>query len=252
MQQPPPPPPPPPPGAAPATPTPALRVPWDGRDVAVTLLAGGGVGLLLSIVLAVFVSALELDPSPALVLLVVSLAVYGPLCLFGWWFAIKRHGATLADAGFRWVGIGPILLMIPAAIGLIIVTGFLSYVIDLLFGGVPTAQEQVIPGQSSLPVVDLVLLVVAGALFAPVAEEFLFRGLFFRYLRGRKSLWFAVLVSSIAFAIAHFIPILIPVLFVFGIAEALVAERYNSLYPPIALHALNNGTLFIALFTTLN
>lgn len=230
----------------------ARPVPWDGKDLAITLLGGGGTGLLLAIGVYTAFYMSGVDISGALQLLIVSLAVYAPLCLFGWWFAIKRHGATLADAGLRWVGIGPVLLMIPAAIGLIVVTGFLSYATSQLFGDVPTAQEQVIPGQNTLPVSDFIWLILAGAIAAPFAEEFLFRGLFYRYLRAQRALWVAILVSSIVFAVAHFIPVLIPVLVVFGIAEALVAERYDSLYPAIALHALNNGALFVALFSTLN
>ena len=249
MQEPSAPPPPPPPEA----PTePARVVPWDGRDLAITVLGGGGVGLFLSIGVVVPIYLAETTISTAAQLLILSLCIYGPLCLFGWWFAIKRHGASLADAGFRWVGVGPILLMIPAAIGLIILTGILSYVTSLFLGDVPTAQEQVIPNQNTLPVLDLVLLVLAGAIFAPIAEEFLFRGLLFSYLRGRRALWVAVVVSSVLFAVAHLVPILVPVLIVFGIAEALVMVRYDSIYPSITLHALNNGALFLALFATLN
>lgn len=231
---------------------PGRTVPWDGRDLAITVLGGGGVGLFLAIGVIVPLYLSQASVSAAAQLLILSLAIYGPLCLFGWWFAIKRHGASLRDAGFRWVGAGPILLMIPAAIGLIIVTGMLSYLTSLFVGDVPTAQEQVIPNQNSLSLPDLVLLVIAGAIAAPIAEEFLFRGLLYPYLRARKKLWVAVLISSVVFAVAHFVPVLVPVLIVFGIAEALVVERYKSIYPAIALHALNNGALFVALFSTLN
>ncbi|MEA2517341.1 MAG: protease family protein [Actinomycetota bacterium] len=225
---------------------------WTGRDLAITLLAGGGLGLFLTVLFLLPLQNAGTQLRPAAVLLITSLLVYGPLCLLGWYFALKRNGASPADAGLRWVGWGPVLLMIPGAIGLIIVTGLLSALISQLLGDVPTAQEQVIPGQSTLPTWDLVALVVAGAVAAPFAEEFLFRGLLYRYLRSRRSVQTAVLISSLIFAIAHFTPILIPVLFVFGIAEALVAERYESLYPAMALHALNNGALFVALYLTLN
>jgi membrane protease YdiL (CAAX protease family) len=222
------------------------------RDLAITILGGGGVGLVLS---AAFLFPLHLNGtnvSPAAELLVLTLAMYVPLCVFGWWFALKRHGATLADAGLRWVGIGPILLMIPATILLIVVTSLLSYLTGLVFGDVPTAQEQVLPGETSLPVIDLVWLVLAGAVAAPITEEFLFRGLIYRYLRATRPIYTAILVSSLLFAAAHFTPALVPVLLVFGIAEALVAERYDSLYPAMVLHALNNGTLFLSLYVVLN
>src|SRR5688572_10002753 len=120
--------PPPPPPTPPDAETLARSVPWDGRDLAITVLGGGGVGLFLSIGLIVPTYLAEMEVSSSAQLLVLSLAIYTPMCLFGWWFAIKRHGASLRDAGFKWVGVGPLLLMIPAAVGLIVLTGLLSYV----------------------------------------------------------------------------------------------------------------------------
>lgn len=61
-----------------------------------------------------------------------------------------------------------------------------------------------------------------------------------------------VIVSAAVWAVAHFTPVLIATFFVFGVIEALVAERYKSLYPAIALHALNNGVSVLGLFIYLN
>jgi membrane protease YdiL (CAAX protease family) len=223
--------------------------PWQGRDLLITVLGGGGLGLVLGT--AIIVPLID-SISGAAQLAILSTLLYGSLCGFGWWFALKRRGATLADAGFRWVGIGPILLMLPTAFLLIIVTAILLTGTDELVGDVPTAQDQVLGSQDTLPLSDLIWLVLAGSVLAPVAEEFLFRGLLYRYLRARRTILFATLVSSLLFALSHFILILIPSYIVFGIIEALVAERYKSLYPAIALHALNNGALFAGLFVTLN
>lgn len=227
-------------------------IPWDGRDLAITLLAGGGVGLVLATAVFIPLAASEWRPSTAAQLALVSLLLYGSVCGFGWWFAIKRHGATLADAGFSWVGPGPVLLMIPAAVGLMILNGLVLFATDQIGGDVPTAQDQVLAGDSALTLADLSWLLVAAVLIAPFAEEFLFRGLLYRYVKERKTIVIAMLVSSLAFAVAHFVPILIPSYFVFGLAEAFVAERYKSLYPSIALHALNNGTLLVMLYQVIN
>ena len=227
-------------------------IPWDGRDLLVTLLGGGGLGLVLATAVFLPLAASEWRPSTAAQLAVVSLMLYGAVCGFGWWFAIKRHGASLADAGFRWVGPGPVLLMIPAAIGLMTLNGMVLFATDQVAGDVPTAQDQVLAGEQALALPDLLWLLIAAVLIAPFAEEFLFRGLLYRYVKERKTVLIAMLVSSIAFAVAHFVPILIQSYFVFGLAEAFVAESYNSLYPSIMLHALNNGTLLITLYYLLN
>ena len=225
------------------------HTPWGGRDLLITVFAGGGLGLVAAT--AVIVPLID-SISGAAQLAILSTLLYGSLCGFGWWFALKRRGATLADAGFRWVGLRPILMMIPTALLLIVVTALLLLATDQLVGDVPTAQEQVLGEQEALPVSDLVWLMLAGAVLAPIAEEFLFRGLLYRYLRARRTVLFATITSALLFALSHFVPVLIPSYIVFGIAEAIVAERYKSLYPAIALHALNNGALFASLFATLN
>ena len=208
-------------------------------------------GLLLALAVFVPLGIADADLSPSVQLTLLSLVLYGSLCTFGWWFALKRRGADLASAGFTWVGWGPIAAMIPAAIALIVINGILLVLTDMLVGEVPTAQDQVLGGESTLSTTDLLFLIVAGAIAAPIAEEFLFRGLLYRYLRARRTILAATLISSLAFAVAHFVWVLIPSYIVFGIAEAMVAERYKSLYPAIALHAFNNATLFVALYLAL-
>jgi membrane protease YdiL (CAAX protease family) len=164
---------------------------------------------------------------------------------------LKRHGASLRDAGFEPVGMGPVLLMIPVCFGLLIVTGLVSLAAESI-GDVPTAQEQVLGTQDTMSVSDLILVLGAAVLLAPVAEEFLLRGLLYRYVRARRGITLAVIVSAAVWAVIHFTPVLIATFFVFGVIEALVAERYKSLYPAIALHALNNTVSVVGLYFYLN
>jgi hypothetical protein len=62
----------------------------------------------------------------------------------------------------------------------------------------------------------------------------------------------AVLVSSALFAVFHFTPVLMPALFVFGIVQAWLVQRFDSLYPAILLHAINNGVLMVAVYLSLS
>lgn len=91
----------------------------------------------------------------------------------------------------------------------------------------------------------------AGAAFlvcvvAPIAEELFFRGYLFGALR-RRGLAVAALVSGTAFGLAHLggspLGFIVP-LATLGIVLALLYERTGSLYPPIALHAINNSIAF--------
>jgi membrane protease YdiL (CAAX protease family) len=85
---------------------------------------------------------------------------------------------------------------------------------------------------------------------APVAEEFFFRGFFYRALRSRYSVLVAALIDGILFGTIHWDfssadgLLIIPPLAVLGFMFCLVYERTGSLYPVIALHALNNAIAF--------
>lgn len=92
-------------------------------------------------------------------------------------------------------------------------------------------------------------LVAAGFLVcvvAPVAEELFFRGFLYGGLR-KRGVPIAVLVSGAIFGLAHVasspVGLLVP-LAVLGMIFALLYERTGSLYPAIAMHALNNSVAF--------
>jgi membrane protease YdiL (CAAX protease family) len=88
------------------------------------------------------------------------------------------------------------------------------------------------------------LLLVVGALVvivvAPACEEIFFRGFLFRVLRQRMGFWLAAAVDGVIFGAVHLSPAIIPILAVLGIALCWVYERTGSVFPCIAIHALNN------------
>jgi uncharacterized protein len=85
---------------------------------------------------------------------------------------------------------------------------------------------------------------------APVAEEFFFRGFFYRALRSRYSLVVAAAIDGLLFGVIHFdfssadALLILPPLAVLGFVFCLVYERTGSLYPVIALHAINNSLAY--------
>jgi membrane protease YdiL (CAAX protease family) len=85
---------------------------------------------------------------------------------------------------------------------------------------------------------------------APFAEEFFFRGFFYRALRSRWSILVAALIDGVLFGIIHYdfsgadALLIVPPLAALGFMFCLVYERTGSLYPVIALHALNNAIAF--------
>jgi membrane protease YdiL (CAAX protease family) len=96
-------------------------------------------------------------------------------------------------------------------------------------------------------------LIVAGfvvIVVAPVAEEFFFRGFFYRALRGSLPVLAAAAIDGVIFGAIHFTGgdtlSLLPMLAALGFMFCLVYERTGSLYPVIALHALNNSIAYTA------
>lgn len=233
---------------------PVAGTPWGARDIVLTLVVGVVGSMAVLVVLIVLGAALspEIELSTSAQLAVFGSIVYASLLTSGWYFALSRNGASFRDAGFRSVGAGPFLLMFLVVVPMMIVSGIAVQLSRVLFGDVPSTQEQVLGGEASLSSADYLLLLVIGVVIAPIVEEFLFRGLLYRYLRRRKSVAYAVVLSAVIFAAAHFIPTLIPALFVLGIVLALVAQRYDSIYPAMMLHALNNGIGLTILYAALN
>ncbi len=92
-----------------------------------------------------------------------------------------------------------------------------------------------------------VLIVVA----APFSEEIFFRGFIFGGLRGRLSFPVAAVFSGVIFGLFHFTGpgsfAVIPQLAFLGFALAWLYEETGSIYPPMAVHAVNNALAFAIL-----
>jgi membrane protease YdiL (CAAX protease family) len=95
--------------------------------------------------------------------------------------------------------------------------------------------------------VALVAVLLLTCVIAPVCEEFFFRGYFFTALRNWRGPWPAAIVTGLVFGGIHAgsapAAFLVPLAF-FGFVLCLLYWRTRSLYPCIALHALNNSVAF--------
>lgn len=95
---------------------------------------------------------------------------------------------------------------------------------------------------------DLLPLLLAALVLAPIAEEAFFRGYVFQAYLAKKGEWQAYLFSSLLFAVVHldwaaFIPI-----FVIGLILAFILNRTGSLIPAIIAHSLNNSIALGSLY----
>jgi uncharacterized protein len=99
--------------------------------------------------------------------------------------------------------------------------------------------------------------VAAGLLIigvAPISEEIFFRGFMFKGLRRGTPFAAAALISAAIWGVFHYTGAdswgVVLQLAVFGVALAWLYERTGSLWPPIAVHALNNALAFAILMSS--
>ncbi|CAL0312611.1 unnamed protein product [Lupinus luteus] len=91
------------------------------------------------------------------------------------------------------------------------------------------------------------LYAIVVSVCAPVWEEIVFRGFLLPSLTKYMPVWCAILVSSIAFALAHFnIQRMLPLIFL-GMVMGVIFTRSRNLLPSMLLHSLWNGFVFLDL-----
>lgn len=88
-------------------------------------------------------------------------------------------------------------------------------------------------------------VLVAVVVLAPVAEEFLFRGVLFRGLTERLGIVASAVISGFIFSAYHLDPVGFLPRFEIGIVLALLVWKRGSLWPCIAAHAANNALAMI-------
>ncbi len=87
--------------------------------------------------------------------------------------------------------------------------------------------------------------ILGPGLFVPIAEEMIFRGLTYTRMRMKLSVWQAVLLSSLLFALYHGNIIQIIYAFPMALILALLYEKSGSLLYPISFHMGANLTALL-------
>lgn len=90
----------------------------------------------------------------------------------------------------------------------------------------------------------LIITLFSSALLPAVGEELIFRGLIFNGLKEKNTL-FAVIVSSLFFALFHFNPSQLLYPFLFGLLLAFAYSKTKNIFVPILIHFINNLTNII-------
>lgn len=131
-----------------------------------------------------------------------------------------------------------------------------SLIASLLSGTLTSAnQEGLDHSMKSIPLLTAFITII----YAPIVEETLFRGVFFRCLRGRFNFLISMLVSGLMFGSIHVFSSVLAGNFMdawylltyagIGFILCIAYEQNNSIYPSILLHFMVNflGTIAMIL-----
>jgi membrane protease YdiL (CAAX protease family) len=153
-----------------------------------------------------------------------------------WHFGLRP---TSLGRGVKWAAIG--------IAAFYLVSGTYAYLVS------PDAHQKVTEelgadtGAFGLIVAGLMVMLVA-----PVAEEFFFRGFFFRALRSKFSLVWAAVIDGFVFGIIHYSGdgldglLILPPLMVLGFLLCVAYEKSGSLFTAIGMHVFNNALAYAA------
>jgi len=155
-------------------------------------------------------------------------------------------GETLGIRGRRWVkefwaGIFCFFIFLPV----VILSGKFVEYIESLWGVRLPRQPLVHLLENVRTPGRLGMLIFTVLVFAPVAEELLFRVFLYGALRKRYGPRSAISASALMFSVIHFnLFALLPV-FILGLVLAYIYEKRQSIFAPMALHMAHNGLQFL-------
>lgn len=172
-------------------------------------------------------------------------------------FGVLPAKLSWAEFGFRptssiWLGLGAVLAIVFLFVRLAIVLAIVAVVVLVspdftdMVNSIETRAELLAPESSLLVTFALIILV---SVVVPIVEEMVFRGVLYRWLRGRMTFWVASSVSALIFGLFHFQPLVVVAAALMGFPLAWLYERTGSLWPCIVMHAVTNffaqGVLYL-------
>ena len=157
--------------------------------------------------------------------------------------------------GFGWERIGlkkfqskALLWVIPASIVYFFVSSVFTLLAMKFIPGFNADQAQDVGFSNVTTSADLIITFVALVILTPIFEEIVFRGVLFRGLRRRLPFWFAAIITSLAFALAHLQLNVAVDTFALSLVLCYLVEKSDSVFPAILLHATKNALAFLLLF----
>lgn len=156
---------------------------------------------------------------------------------------MAEHTGFFRDTGF--------VRFRPTLIPVLLLLGFsLNLFVSLMFDILPIPDDLLedYASQTTLLGETTMLSVLATAIFAPLSEELVFRGMMISRLRRAMPVWAAALIPSAIFGLIHGQILWICYAFLLGLYLSMVCIRAESTAASALLHAAFNASSFILPF----
>jgi membrane protease YdiL (CAAX protease family) len=221
-----------------------------------------GVGLILGVVFVIVWTSAKLPGNPAILVqtdfyMVLGLtAVLNAITLVGLWFVGRRFAPKPFAYFFAPVPAATIAKAVASGFAVLVL--FFSIEAALRYGWhidlTAAKSEQAISPKSWS---QLVVALGIGAAFIPFYEELLFRGFIFGWLKRVTPLWLAITITAAVFSLVHGLLLTrggisgwvgTGEIFGLGLLLSWWVARTNSLWPALAVHFVNNATVFVVAF----
>jgi membrane protease YdiL (CAAX protease family) len=171
-----------------------------------------------------------------------ALGLYASIILFVVGFLVFRNISPIEAFGLRWTSWRQGLVTVVLALALLLPPIYAAQWVGYSLSGPQTEPQPIvsflIDHQSLRDRLSVILIAVVAA---PLAEELIFRGCLYGFLRQTGGRIVAIAVTSVLFALIHgHIPSL-PGLVILAVGLSLLYEKTGSLWAPTLLHAAFNG-----------
>lgn len=110
-----------------------------------------------------------------------------------------------------------------------------------MFGLTELSDAYVLPSSGAA----LAVQIISVAIVPPIVEEICYRGFFLNVAVRSMGTWGGIVLTSIAFWLAHYSIEILPLAFGFGVIGGYVRRRYGSLLPSMCGHLVVNGVYLI-------
>lgn len=216
-------------------------------DMKVRHLMGVTALSLITTTVLVVISFLFFDTDEEFLIVALNLVFYVVIPVIFFRYHFNKQGVSLQQVVYkkgikRWIPsiFGIVIISMAFSLGsfwlfLYSLNPFFPSMVNFLLEGVLMSENTFY----------LAFEIIAITILAPIAEEFVFRGVILHRLIGKTSIWGGVLLSSLLFGILHADMI---GAFLFGVIASLLFIRTGNLLIPIIMHALNNSIAVVLMF----